>query len=149
VVTEPASERVVAFFESYRAAFERLDADAIADYFAYPSHMTSDAGEIELTPILARGEWRGQIEQLVGMYRAIGVSSARILRLTSTDLSPRVVQAMVHWALRDGLGADLYDFHALYTLVEIDGALQIGAIAHDEIPRSQEFMALRRSDTSR
>ncbi len=83
------------------------------------------------------------------MYRMIGVRSARILRLTSTDLSPRVTQAMIYWMLRDGSGIDLYRFHALYTLVEVDGALKIGAMAHDEILKSQEFMAQRRGEASR
>jgi hypothetical protein len=109
--------------------------------------MTSDAGEVELTAAPARDEWRDQIERLIDMYRAIGVRSARILQMTSTDLSPRVAQTMIHWALRDGSGGDLYDFHALYTLVEVEGELRIGAIAHDEVPRAQDFMA-RRSDAS-
>jgi hypothetical protein len=39
---------VRAFLESYRDAFERLDAAAIADHFAYPSHITGDADEIAL-----------------------------------------------------------------------------------------------------
>lgn len=53
---------------------------------------------------------------------------------------------MIHWALRDGSGSDLYDFNALYTLVEVDGALRIAAIAHDELQRSQELMARRRTN---
>ncbi len=39
------------FFTSYRAAFEQSDAAAIAGHFAYPCHITSDAGEIVLMPI--------------------------------------------------------------------------------------------------
>jgi hypothetical protein len=36
---------VRSFLESYRDAFERLDAAAIADHYAYPSHITGDADE--------------------------------------------------------------------------------------------------------
>lgn len=147
-MTETALGRAAAFFESYRGAFERLNGDEIAGHFAYPCHMTTDAGKIELTAILGRDEWRGQVERLVAMYREIGVGSARILQMTSTDLSPRVVQAAIHWRLCDGSGAGLYDFRALYTLVEVDGGLRIAALAHDEIPRVQEFMARRQSRAS-
>ncbi len=133
-----ASDRAAKFFDSYRAAFERLDAQAIAAHFAYPAHVTSDAGAIELTPVPTIDEWRPQIERLVATYEAVGVGSAVIRQLTLTDLSPRVAQAVVHWAVLDGAGAELYDFHALYTLVEIDGELRVAAIAHDEIPRLRE-----------
>lgn len=139
------AENVNAFFESYRAAFERLDAPAIADHFAYPSHITSDTGEIVLNPIPAKQDWIGEIEQLLGMYGAIGFGSARVVNLALTEISPRLVQAVVHWELRDGEGGSLYDFQAMYTLAEIDGALRISAIAHNEIPRYRECLARLRN----
>ena len=55
------------FFDSYRTAFERQDAAAIADHFAYPGLVTSDAGVISLVPITNRQEWLGKLEQLLGM----------------------------------------------------------------------------------
>ena len=91
--TQPS---VKGFFESYRAAFERLDALAIADHFAYPSHISSDAGEIVLLPISGKQDWIASIEHLLGMYRAIGFSSARVLDLATTELSPRLAHATVH-----------------------------------------------------
>src|SRR5947208_847101 len=98
------TQSVNAFFESYRIAFERLDAPAIADHYAYPSHITSDTGAIVLVPITGQQDWIGKIEQLLAMYRAIGFCSARVLTLAPTELSPRLAQAMVHWALHDGEG---------------------------------------------
>ncbi len=136
---------VSAFFDSYRTAFERFDAPAIAGHFAYPSHVTSDTGTLALSTIASLEEWIGKIERLLGMYRAIGVSSARILDLAPTELSPRLVQAIVHWELHDGAGQLLYDFEAAYTLGEIDGKLRIAAIAHDEIPRYRACLARLRS----
>jgi hypothetical protein len=126
---------VDAFFESYRAAFERFDAPAVADHFAYPSHITSDAQEITLTPIAAKADWVRGIERLLDMYRVIGLTSARVLDLTLYELSPRLVQASVQWEMHDGSGNSLYDFHAIYTLVEINDALRISAISHNEMPR--------------
>ncbi len=138
---------VDAFFESYRTAFERLDAPAIADHFAYPSHITGEAGEIVLVSVPGRQEWIGKIEQLLAGYRAIGFGSARVLDLAPTELSPRLVQAMVHWALYDGAGRMLYDFQAAYTLVKIDDMLRISAIAHNpaksRVPRTTQKLTLR------
>lgn len=138
-------QSVNTFFESYRLAFERLDASAIAEHFAYPSHITSDAREIGLISIASQQGWIGEIERLLGMYRAIGFGSARILNLIPTALSPRLAQVRVHWALSDGAGQHLYDFQALYTLAEIDKAFRITAIAHNEIPRYREYLARRQS----
>lgn len=131
------------FFESYRAAFGQLDAAAVADHFAYPCHVTSDAAEIGLSAIPARLEWMDQVERLLGRYRAIGFASAHVLGLTVTAISPRVTQAVVHWALRDRAGDPLYDFHASYTLVDTGGTLRIAAMAHDEIPRYRAYLARR------
>jgi len=128
---------VSAFFDSYRAAFERGDASAVADHFVYPGHVTSDAGEIVLVPITNRQEWLGKVEQLLGMYRAIELSSAYVLDLALTEISSRLVQAQVHWALHDAAGLRLYDFVAIYTLANIDGAFRIAAIAHNELPQYQ------------
>jgi hypothetical protein len=132
---------VTGFFESYRLAFERLDTSAIADHFAYPSHITSDTGEIVLSPVVTKPDWIPQIEQLLAMYRAIGLTSARILNLALTELSPRLVQAVVDWALQDDTGSLLYSFQAAYTLAKIDDVVRISGIAHNEIPKYRECLA--------
>ena len=128
---------VRAFFDSYRAAFERQDAAAIADHFAYPAHVTSDTGEIVLVPITNRPEWISKVEQLLGMYRAIGVGSAHVLDLMLTEISPRLLQAKINWALQTAAGEPLYDFEAIYTLAHTAGAFHIAAIAHNELPQYQ------------
>ncbi len=138
-------QSVNTFFESYRLAFERLDASVIAEHFAYPSHITSDEREIGLIAITSQQDWIGEVERLLGMYRAIGFGSARILNLIPTTLSTRLVQVRVHWELFDGTGQHLYDFQAVYTLADIDKAFRITAIAHNEIPRYREYLARRQS----
>jgi hypothetical protein len=137
-MSEPASS-VTGLFESYRLAFERLDAPAIAEHFAYPCHITSDTGQIVLIPVAAQPEWTAQIEQLLDMYRAIGFRSASVLNLTLTELSPRLVQALVHWALFGDDAVLLYDFQALYTLATINTTLRISTIAHNELVRYREY----------
>jgi hypothetical protein len=132
---------VSAFFDSYRSAFERQDAAAIADHFAYPGLMTSDAGETTLVPITNRQEWIGKVAQLLGMYQAIGVSSARVLDLTLTEISPRLLQAQIHWKLQTATGEHLYAFQAIYTMAQTGGAFHITAIAHNELPQYQACYA--------
>ncbi len=132
---------ISAFFDPYRAAFERQDAAAIADHFAYPGHVTSDAGEIVLVPITSRQEWVGKLEQLLGMYRAIGVATAHVLDLMVTHISPRLAQAHVHWALKNAAGERLYDFDAIYTLAYIGEEFHITAIAHAEMLHYQACYA--------
>ena len=129
------------FFDSYRSAFERQDAAAIADHFAYPGLVTSDAGEIVLVPITNRAEWIGKLEQLLGMYRAIGVATAHVLELTLTEISPRLAQAHIHWALHTAAGERLYDFEASYTVAQIADEFHIVAIAHNEMPHYQACYA--------
>lgn len=140
------TQSVNAFFDSYRAAFERLDAAAIADQFAYPSHITSDQGEIALAPIASKQDWLGQIKQLLDGYRRIGVRSARVRSLESTELSPRVFQAIVNWELYDDIGRLLYDFQAMYTLAKTSETLHITAISHNEIPRYLECLKRLQSE---
>ena len=130
-----------AFFASYRAAFGRADAAAILEHFAFPCHITSEAREITLTPLASREDGERMIEQLLDMYRKVGVASARVLDLAANEISPRLVQALVHWALIDAAGNCLYAFEAAYTLASIGGALRICAIAHNEIPRYRECLA--------
>ena len=132
---------ISAFFDSYRSAFERQDAAAIADHFVYPGHVTSDAGEIVLVPITNRQEWIGKVEQLLGMYRAIGVGSARVLDLKLTEISPQLLQAHIHWALYTAVGERLYDFEATYTVTNSGGVFHIAAIAHNEMPQYQACYA--------
>lgn len=134
------SDRAAAFFDSYVAAFERFDAAAIAAHFAFPCHMTSETGaEPDLRSIPDEEGWRADIEGLVGFYRSAGVATARMLEASSTPVSGAVEQAAIHWRLEDAAGAEVYDFHAVYTLVERDG-LRIAALAHDELPRVQAFL---------
>ena len=137
MTTTDLPTQITAFFESYRTAFERQDAAAIADHFAYPGLVTSDAGAITLVPITNRQEWLGKLEQLLGMYRAIGFGFARILELDLTEVSPRLGLAHVHWALHTAAGERLYDFIAVYTVARAAESFHITAIAHNELPKYQ------------
>lgn len=127
--------RFDAFLRSYRTAFEQLDVDQIAAHFSFPLHVASDAGKIAVEAVPTLADWLPQVERLVGAYRTIGVRSAHPQEASIQAVSPRLLQVRVRWHLRDGAGAELYEFTTGYTLAEIQGDLRIVALAHDELPR--------------
>jgi hypothetical protein len=130
-----------AFFESYRVAFAHGDVGAILDHFAFPCHITSEAREVALTSIASREEGTRMVENLLAMYRDVGVSTARVLDLAAFEVSPRLHVALVHWSLDDARGARVYAFDASYTLASLDDVLRITTIAHNEILRYRECLA--------
>jgi hypothetical protein len=133
------------FFESYRDAFGRRDAEAIADHFAYPAHVASDSGQVMLSPVTSRREWANQIQQLLQMYQQIDFQSAHVLAVSVKELSARLLQACVRWALDDVHGRRLYDFEAIYTLGRFSGEWKIVAMSHNELPRYWACLEARRS----
>jgi hypothetical protein len=141
MMSAEATRSLTTFFESYRRAFGALDASAIARHFAFPAHITADASEIAPTTLTDEQALLHQLGRLFAMYRAIDVASARVVGLAATELSPRLFQAIVHWALSDRAGRMLYDFEAAYTLARSGHVLRISAIAHNEIPRYRECVA--------
>jgi hypothetical protein len=139
---------VRAFFTSYCTAFIRLDAPAIAKLFADQVHVSTETGKTVRTQVADRAEWRKTIDQLLEMYRTVNFGSAEVTAISIEAISPRLVQARLHWSLRDKAAAPLYEFDALYTLARHDERFRIIAIAHNEIPhyrRCVERLAERRA----
>jgi hypothetical protein len=126
---------VRAFFTTYCTAFIRRDAPAIARHFADQVHVASETGKSVSVQIQTGDEWRKTIDHLLELYRAINVASAEVKEMSVHPVSSRLVQASLHWALRDGNGARLYEFDALYTLARHSETFRIIAIAHNEIPQ--------------
>ena len=87
--TENERSRVFDFLAVYRAAFEALDAGAIADLFANPLQIGRDAGGVDVATVASREAWLPQIEQLVAAYRTIGVRDASPDSAVDTYPSPR------------------------------------------------------------
>jgi hypothetical protein len=140
-IADDVRQEIRTFFDSYRRAFERFDAAAIADHFAFPAHLRADGSKPELFVVRDRRAWVEQLERFLGGYRALDVASARILGIAATELSPSLAHAAVRWRLGDSAGRTLYEFVSGYTLVRVTGALRIAAIAHDETPRYRDAVA--------
>lgn len=126
---------VRAFFTTYCTAFIRRDAPAIARHFADQVHVASETGKSVSVQIQSGDEWRKTIDHLLELYRTINVASAEVKEMSVHPVSSRLVQASLHWALRDSSSAPLYEFDALYTLARHNERFRIIAIAHNEIPQ--------------
>jgi ketosteroid isomerase-like protein len=126
---------VRAFFTTYCTAFIRRDARAIARHFADQVYVASETGKSVRVQVENGDEWRKTIDHLLEMYLAIKVASAEVKEMSIHPVSSRLVQASLHWAIRDADGAPLYEFDALYTLARHSETFRIIAIAHNEIPQ--------------
>ncbi len=136
-----ADKEVQAFFESYRSAFEKRDATAIALHFRFPLHVTGDAGQVTTVVVPSIDAWKPQLERLLGAYQQFGVATAEVLSSQITRFSPRLAVAAIKWRLVNAAGAAIYEFEATYTLAQSDDGLKVVAIAHNEQLRAREAMA--------
>ena len=141
MLPEGVPRAVEPFFASYREAFERGDAAAIAEHFGESVHVASDTGLGVRLELATGAEWRAGIDRLVALYRALDVGTAEPRNLKVVGLSERLAQASVRWALFDRRGRALYEFGALYTLAREGAGWRIVAIAHDEVPQSRQHRA--------
>lgn len=141
LATNQTSITAATFFESYCMAFNRQDAAAIAEHYAFPMLSTIDTGKIVVTPVASKVDLVSQLERLLDMYRAIGFVSARILKISVLEFSPRLTQVSVEWELCGASGKVLYIFQAAYTVSLSEDALRITGVAHNEILHYRECLA--------
>jgi hypothetical protein len=132
---------VEAFMEGYQQTFERFDVAGVAGHFAFPLHVTGEAHDVSLTVIPSLEHWTPAIERIIGAYRTLGVSHAKVRSLEIADVTARIAQANVHWDLRRADDHAVYDFHSSYTVALTPDGLRITAVAHDEGPRLASAMA--------
>jgi hypothetical protein len=136
---------VKAFFQTYCAAFETLDVEAIADCVAYPSHIVSDGDDVTLIAIANRQQCLATMSRVVELHRQLGAPSGRIRDLSILELSPRLAQASLRMEVLGRASNPLYDFQAAYSLARFSGEWRIVAIAHNQIPRLLRCVAQRQS----
>ena len=111
---------VQAFFETYRAAFNRLDGDAVADHWHTPSAITnSRSGEAgaQLTWWIDDAPMRANHRALCDVYRGSGYHHAEFEVIDCISLGTDHAFADVHWTLWQSDGSLLQDFHTSYNLL--------------------------------
>lgn len=102
---------VNAFFESYRAAFDTLDARAVAAHFAVPSMLIDDRVYTWAT----EDDVIADIEKLLAMYRSSGYAGATCEIANSLPQGDVGVTANVYWTIARRNGPP-WRFHTGYTL---------------------------------
>jgi hypothetical protein len=60
------------------------------------------------------------------------------------ELSSRLAQVTVRWALANGKDRSIYDSEASYSLADHGNGMRIAAIAHNEMPRLRAAIEDRR-----
>src|SRR5262249_35063744 len=138
-------EEVRAFFQTYTAAFEALDVEAIADCVAYPSHIASDGEEVLLIAMADTQQCLAAIDSVLTLLPNSGPPTGLFHDLSITVLSPRLVQASCQMEVLDKTSSHLYDFQAISSLAKFSGAWRIVAIAHNQIPRLLNCVSQRQS----
>ena len=136
-----AAPAVHSFFDQYRATFARFERDALVELFVFPLQLVSATKASASVSVVNDEDWPALLDGLFEAYRALGVAGAEPLELTTLDVTPEVVCARVHWELQRTDGGKIYDFTAIYTLVDVGGSLRIAGIAHDELPKLEAALS--------
>lgn len=132
--------RITAFIDSYRTTFARLERDPLLDLFAFPLQVVSVLDSGPTVASFDRSQWPALLDGLLGAYRTLAISEARPLDLQVLELDG-AASVRVNWDLRRDDASSVYEFTALYTVIDIEGALRIAAVTHDELPKLQAALA--------
>jgi hypothetical protein len=106
------------FFENYRTAFVHYDHKTLAGLFAFPLQVITAT---ENAPVIS----------------VAGQGDALPLELEIVGLTPYTASARVHWELRRDDGNAIYDFTAVYAIVNVAGSWRVAGIIHDEASKLQ------------
>jgi hypothetical protein len=119
---------ITAFFDSYRIAFDSLDASAVAAHFAVPSMLIDEKAYTwaSAEDVIA------DVQKLLTLYRNSGFVSASYEVANSLPQGEDGVTANVYWTITRRSGAP-WRFHTGYTLRRFDEAWKIVlCIAYEE-----------------
>lgn len=103
---------IAAFLDSYRDAFNRLDAEAIAGHFALPSMLA----EREILVWTERAQIVANMQGLLGVYREGGFDRADYAVEALMPQGADVSVATLLWTVTRGDRRAPWRFHTAYTL---------------------------------
>jgi ketosteroid isomerase-like protein len=119
---------ITTFFESYRAAFDALDARAVAAHFAVPSMLFDEKAYTWAT----EEDVHADIQKLLTLYRDSGFVSATYEVANTLPQGDDGVTANLFWTITRSSGAP-WRFHTGYTLRRLDNQWKIVlCIAYEE-----------------
>lgn len=108
------------FFETYRAAFNRLDGDTVADMWHTPSaitHRAKGADHAALTTWVEHAPMRANMHTLCDVYRNEGYGHADFTIDACESMGEHHAFAALSWTLRRTDGSLLQRFKTGYNLM--------------------------------
>jgi len=142
------NDEVREFFANYCRTFEAFDTQALSAFFSYPVLFTRADAVKPQTMIASTHDYVSTIAPLLQAYSDLGVGSAKLVALTTIELAPSLLVAVVDWEVIATNGDVLYGHRASYTLVRADN-WRIAAIAVDELPKLQTALHAHSSTSGR
>jgi hypothetical protein len=129
-------DEVAAFFDRYRAAFDTLHGDAVADLWQTPCAIaSSNAADAyaALTWWHDDAPMRKNMRALCDLYRNSGYAHATFELRDVTPMGPHHAFADVGWTLHRADGSLLQAFRTVYPRMRSENGLRVRhCIAHDE-----------------
>jgi hypothetical protein len=113
-------QEVQSFFEDYRAKFNRLDGDAVADVWHTPSAITHRAKGVNhaaLTTWVDDAPMRANMRSLCDVYRNDGYDHADFTLDSCAPMGEHHAFAVVSWTLTRKDGSLLQQFKTGYNLM--------------------------------
>jgi hypothetical protein len=141
VVSESCRDEVLGFFDRYRAAFDALDGDAVANLWHMPCAIASSApgSPAKVTWWHDDAPMRENMRALCEVYRASGYARASFVLRHVTPMGPHHAFADVAWTLHRNDDSVLQAFRTGYQLMRGESGLRVlMCVAHDE-----DLVALR------
>ncbi len=102
------------FFEQYRAAFNRLDGEAVARLFAVPSGIASEKG---YTHWSSHEPVRSNMVALCELYRANGFASAKFEETSFLAQGEHFAVVDLAWRVDRTNGQEPWHFNTTYNLI--------------------------------
>ncbi len=121
-------QEVQSFFEDYRARFNRLDGNAVADIWHTPSaitHLAKDASHAALTTWIADAPMRANMHALCDAYRVGGYDSADFSLDACESMGEYHAFAIVSWTLSRTDGSLLQQFKTGYNLMRAADGIRV------------------------
>ena len=113
-------QEVESFFEDYRARFNRLDGDAVADMWHTPgpiTHRAKGVNHAALTPWTEDAPMRANMRALCDVYRNDGYDHANFALDSCESMGEHHAFAVVSWTLTRADDSLLQQFKTGYNLM--------------------------------
>ncbi len=121
-------QEVSQFFDDYRALFNRLDGNAVANRWHIPSgitHAAQTGRDAALTWWTEDAPMRKNMNALCDVYRNTGYDHAEYAMESFVPMGERHAFALLHWTLKRHDGSLLQSFRTGYNLMRTESGPKV------------------------